>query len=196
MVIAEMRGILDNQGHSPFWEAIGHHFFDISLPKADYLSMVNKRFIADLMPKHPIYIPLLPKNAQDVIGAVHQHTKPALRILEDEGFETCDMVDIFEAGPVVRCALPEIRAIRQSHKAPVQAILPAPADSPTYLISNCKPEFRAARGPLAIDDQGRPTLSADLANALQIQPGDTIRYVPLRAAHKVHRDHDANVSFD
>lgn len=196
MVIAEMRGILDNQGHSPFWEAIGHHFFDISLPKADYLSMVNKRFIADLMPKHPIYIPLLPKNAQDVIGAVHQHTKPALRILEDEGFETCDMVDIFEAGPVVRCALPEIRAIRQSHKAPVQAILPAPADSPTYLISNCKPEFRAARGPLAIDDQGRPTLSADLANALQIQPGDTIRYVPLRAAHKVHRYHDANVSFD
>jgi arginine N-succinyltransferase len=196
MVIAEMRGILDNKGRSPFWDAIGHHFFDIDLPRADYLSMVNKRFIADLMPKHPIYIPLLPKEAQEVIGEVHRHTKPALRILEDEGFESCDMVDIFEAGPVVRCNLPEVRAIRESKKAPLGAIQSAPPDSPTYLVSNCKQAYRAVRGPIGFDDQGRPTLSDELATALQVGVGDPVRYVPLRAPHKAHRYHDANISFD
>jgi len=60
MVIAEMRGVLDDQGHSPFWDAVGHHFFDIDFPKADYLSMVTTRFIDNLMPKQPIYFPLLP----------------------------------------------------------------------------------------------------------------------------------------
>src|SRR5215217_1398308 len=80
-VIAEMRGVVDDKGRSPFWDAVGHHFFEVDFPKADYLSMVNKRFIADLMPKHPIYIPLLPPEAQQVISQVHDHTKPALRIL-------------------------------------------------------------------------------------------------------------------
>ncbi|MDB5323092.1 MAG: arginine/ornithine succinyltransferase subunit [Phycisphaerales bacterium] len=196
MVIAEMRGILDDRGHSPFWDAIGHHFFDIDLPKADYLSMVNKRFIADLMPKHPIYIPLLPKEAQAVIGEVHQHTKPALRILEDEGFECCEMVDIFEAGPVVRCALADVRAIRESRKAAVELIEPAVADAEVYLISNCREPFRAAKGPLSLDDLGRPVVPDDLAKALQIQVGDAIRFVPLRGAPKAQRYHDANVSFD
>ena len=100
--VARQIGVVDAQGRSPFWEAIGRHFFDIDFPKADYLSMVNKRFIADLMPKHPIYIPLLPKEAQAVIGEVHDQTRPAMRILADEGFECCDQVDIFEGGPVVR----------------------------------------------------------------------------------------------
>ena len=49
-MIAEMRGVIDDQGRSAFWDAVGKHFFEIDFPKADYLSMVNKKFIADLMP--------------------------------------------------------------------------------------------------------------------------------------------------
>ena len=52
-VIAEMRGVSE-EGRSPFWEALGRHFFDIDFPKADYLSMLDKKFIAELMPSHPI----------------------------------------------------------------------------------------------------------------------------------------------
>jgi len=196
MVIAEMRGVVDNQGRSPFWDAVGRHFFDIEFPKADYLSMVNKRFIADLMPKHPIYIPLLPKDAQDVISAVHQHTKPALRILEDEGFELCDMVDIFEAGPVVRCALSQVRAVRESRTGTVHQLEPPPAGSEHYLVSNCRQPFRAAQGALAIDAEDRLTIDPPLAAALQVTAGDKLRYVTPRAIPKAHRYHDAMISFD
>jgi arginine N-succinyltransferase len=194
MVIAEMRGVVDDQGGSKFWDAVGRHFFDIDYPKADYLSMVNKRFIADLMPKHPLYIPLLPKAAQAVIGEVHEHTRPALKILQDEGFECCDMVDIFEAGPVVRCALADIRAVRESRTALFLAGEVA-ADAEEYLIANTRGSFRAGRGPLQIDGQGRALLPKALATALDLQSGDSIRYVSLKAS-KAHRYHDANISFD
>src|SRR4051794_29713097 len=197
MVIAEMRGVVDASGHSPFWEAVGRHFFDVDFPKADYLSMVNKRFIADLMPKHPIYVPLLPKEAQAVIGEVHEHTKPALKILQDEGFECCDMVDIFEAGPVVRCQLNEVRTIRESRKAIVAALTQQIVGTEDYIVAATKDPFRAAHGPLAIDEAGKVTLHTDLATALNVKVGEEVRYVTLKPAIKsAARYHDAMMSFD
>jgi arginine N-succinyltransferase len=186
-VIAEMRGVVDGTGH----------FFDVDFPKADYLSMVNKRFIADLMPKHPIYIPLLPQQAQSVIGEVHDHTKPAMKILQDEGFESCDMVDIFEAGPVVRCQLNQVRTIRESRKATVAAVTTQTVASEDYVIAATKDPFRAARGPFAIDESGKVTLPTDLATALNVNVGDEVRYVTIKPAIKsAARYHDAMMSFD
>jgi arginine N-succinyltransferase len=193
-VIAEMRGVVDDKGRSPFWDAVGHHFFEVDFPKADYLSMVNKRFIADLMPKHPIYIPLLPQEAQRVIGEVHDHTKPALRILTDEGFECCDMVDIFEAGPVVRCLLKDVRAIRESIKTPLASTSTEPIDGPPFIVSNCKDDFRAALAPVRESPAG-VTLPADLAAALGVTAGDPIRYVPLKPSIKPAY-HDSNMALD
>ena len=86
-IVAEMRGIVGKDGKSPLWAAIGSHFFQIDFPKAETLTSQSKKFIADLMPKHPIYIPLLPEDAQKVIGEVHENTLPALKVLEKEGFE-------------------------------------------------------------------------------------------------------------
>ena len=36
-VIAEMRGVSDAQGHSPFWQWLQEHFFSIEFPQADHL---------------------------------------------------------------------------------------------------------------------------------------------------------------
>jgi arginine N-succinyltransferase len=127
VVIAEMRGVIDDRGHSDFWDAVGRHFFEIDYPKADHLSIVNKRFIADLMPVHPLYIPLLPPAAQAVIGRVHPETEPALAILVREGFAFTGMVDIFEAGPIVSCRRDELRLVRES----VRSIVAAIGDWPT-----------------------------------------------------------------
>ena len=67
-VIAEMRGVVDEAGFSPFWDAIGRHFFQVDFSVADVLSSGDRRFIAELMPTHPIYVPLLPLDAQAVIA--------------------------------------------------------------------------------------------------------------------------------
>ena len=180
-VIAEMRGVIDEHGHSPFWEAIGRHFFEIEFPYADYLSIVNKRFIADLMPKHPIYIPLLPADAQAVIGQVHEKTAPARKLLESEAFAYRRMVDIFEAGPVLACDRDDIRTIKESDCGEIEAVVDEPIDSPTYLISNRLRDFRACQGPAAVTDQGGVQLTKEVADALGVGAGDSVRYVAARA---------------
>jgi arginine N-succinyltransferase len=174
-VIAEMRGVVDDTGHSAFWEAIGRHFFNIDFPDADYLSVVSKRFIADLMPRHPIYIPLLPKEAQDVIGQVHEHTRPALKILEAEGFRTCELVDIFEGGPVVKCPLNEIRTVRESVREVVAEVTEQPIQSDRFLIANTLHDYRACKGNLAVTPDG-VRLTAEVAAALGVKAGDPVRY--------------------
>ena len=55
------------------------------------------------MPRHPVYVNLLPPSARDAIGAVHADTAPARAMLEQEGFRYEGYVDIFDAGPTVEC---------------------------------------------------------------------------------------------
>jgi arginine N-succinyltransferase len=179
-VLAEMRGVVDDRGQSAFWDALGRHFFEIEYPKADYLSIINKRFIADLMPTHPIYIPLLPPEAQAAIGQVHEQTRPALEILVSEGFRLNGMVDIFEAGPVLSCPLKQIRTVRASRTAAISGIIDRPIDSPTYLIGNTRVSFRACQGRLERLKDQSVCVNTMTAMALQVKVGDRIRYATLR----------------
>lgn len=184
LVVSELRGQIDAKGCSVFWDAIGRHFFDIEFRQADYLSVVSKRFIADLMPRHPIYIPLLPQAAQDAIGKVHESSKPAMKNLEEEGFTFSGMVDIFDAGPCVWCKRDEIRTVRESRVAKVREIRQEPLGGATFLISNRAGEFRACTGPLAIEND-QVAITAEAANVLKVSIGQEVRYAPLRPSNKV-----------
>lgn len=179
-VIAEMRGVVDEHGKSPFWDAIGKHFFDLEFPKADYLSIVNKEFIGDLMPAHPIYIPLLPKEAREVIGEVHENTKPARAMLESEGFGFYQMIDIFEAGPMLHCPRHMIRAVRESRVGKVVEIVDEVESEDRRLISNTSADFRVTQGPLDRQADGL-RITQQVADALQVATGDDVRFVSPKA---------------
>src|SRR5207244_11352634 len=86
-VIAELRGKLDADGLSPFWEGLGRHFFAMEYSTADYLTGIGqKSFIAELMPRYPVYANLLPDSARAVIGEVHDDTRAARTLLDQDGF--------------------------------------------------------------------------------------------------------------
>ena len=176
-VVSEMRGMSDEQGHSPFWDAIGRHFFDIDFRRADYLSIVNKRFIADLMPRHPIYIPLLPAEAQQVIGVPHEQSKAAVKNLEAEGFRFANQVDIFDAGPVYSCEREKIRTIRESRCGVVKEI-DEKVESERMIIATSGKEFRAVQGQVQVCDDG-VRLSGEIADALEIQVGRSVRFATI-----------------
>ncbi|MCE9591005.1 MAG: arginine N-succinyltransferase [Planctomycetes bacterium] len=180
VVIAEMRGVLDEHGGSAFWDALGRHFFEIDYPKADYLSMLNKRFIADLMPRHPIYITLLPPTAQAVIGQVHEQTRPALRMLEDEGFRFNQMVDIFEAGPVVSCRVDQVRTVRESIRAVVREITDDLPDAASAIVSTTDHRMRACKTAVTPIGGDGVKLTSNTALSLHVKVGDTVRYIPAR----------------
>lgn len=186
VVLAEMRGVIDEKGGSVFWDALGRHFFEVDFPKADAMVMKDKRFIADLMPKHPIYIPLLPKVAQDVIGRVHSESVPAIKLLEGEGFSFSGMVDIFEGGPIMSCSTDDIRTVRESQTSHVFKIVGKPIDSDPFLLSNTYSHgFRATVASLkAVPGMGIE-IDRETANALGLKKGDPARFAPLRAGTAV-----------
>lgn len=176
-VIAEMRGVSDQNGHSPFWRWLQEHFFSVDFPTADYLTGIGQKvFIAELMPKYPIYVSLLSKEAQQVIGKVHDKTLPALALLQTEGFSNRGYVDIFDAGPTVEARVEHIRSIRYSRKLQVQIGTPGP-DSQPYLICNTNIEnFRATWLPLTVTEQSdQVVLPQACADALGVKAGDQVR---------------------
>jgi arginine N-succinyltransferase len=138
--------------------------------------------IAELMPKHPIYIHLLPEEAQAVIGRVHPNTEPACRLLQSEGFRYENYVDIFDAGPTLAARPNEVRAIRRSRRAEVVIdTAPVPPDARDFLISNTRCQgFRCTQARLN-PSLNRVRVSPELAACLEVEAGETVRLVSLPA---------------
>jgi arginine N-succinyltransferase len=177
-VIAEMRGISDEEGRSPFWNWLEEHFFSMDFPTADYLTGIGKKvFIAELMPKHPIYVNLLSKDAQKVINEVHPKTLPALRLLEAEGFARRGYVDIFDGGPTVEAQTAKVKTIRNSGK--YQVIIGDTDDTVNFIICNTKVAgFRAVQAKVSLRATAEQVvIPNDIAEALQVNEGDFVRLV-------------------
>jgi arginine N-succinyltransferase len=176
--IAELRGVVNSDGRSPVWDAIGSHFFQVEFPKAETLTNESKSIIADLMPEHPIYIPLLPESAQQAIGKVHKHTEPALAMLLKEGFRISHFVDIFDGGATVICDTQEIRTIKQSRAGQIAEIVER-VDEPQTLVANASMEFRACLGHVAWRHDAA-IIDQVTALRLDVRTGDRIRSADLR----------------
>ncbi|RUO76584.1 arginine N-succinyltransferase [Idiomarina tyrosinivorans] len=178
-VIAEMRGVCDDDGQSPFWGWLEDNFFSMDFPKADYLSGVgSKAFIAELMPRFPIYVNMLPEKAQAVIGRVHDNTFPALKLLQSEGFRFRGFVDIFDAGPTVEAEVSNLRSVRNSRILPVE-VGEADANGEPHIVCNTSvTQFRAGQVSL-VRDASVVRLDAKTAETLHLQHGDTARVVAL-----------------
>jgi arginine N-succinyltransferase len=177
-VIAEMRGVSDDKGRSPFWEGLGRHFFSIDYGRAEHLvGMGNKAFIAELMPKHAIYTVLLSPEARAVIGKVHEQTLPALHLLERENFRMQGYIDIFDGGPTVESPLAEVRTIKRSRL--VKAAPGQDANAVPHLVANTKlDEFRCLLANLS-PSGANASLSKVQLEALRVKPGDTVRVTAL-----------------
>ena len=185
-IFAELRGRLDADGTSPFWEGLGRHFFAMEYSRADYLTGTGqKSFIAELMPKHPVYVNLLAPSARAAIGAVHADTAPARAMLEQEGFRYEGYVDIFDAGPTVECTRDNIDAVRRASLMPCtlgeeDPVPDSLTDDIPWLVANRRFEGFRALVTAAPPRCDRFPLLPHAAEALGIHEGDVVRAVALR----------------
>lgn len=179
-VITEIVGYSDEQGHSPFWDALGKHFFDLPYVEAERLCGLQSRtFLAELMPQYPIYVPMLPQAAQDCIGRIHPDGQEAFDILEREGFETNSYIDLFDAGPTLYARTANIRSIALSQTAKVQEE-PLIDARGRYLVSNdALHGFRAVVAELDFQPGQPLALDPALCAALNVRAGGTIRVIAL-----------------
>ncbi|MFI0471939.1 arginine N-succinyltransferase [Halomonas sp. HMF6819] len=184
-VLAEMRGVFDDNHQSPFWESLGKHFFPMDFNEADRLTgLGQKSFIGELMPKFPIYTTFMSEKARACIGQVHRDTRPALEMLKKEGLRWEGYIDIFDGGPTVEAYIDDVRAVRTSEVYSVEIARDPGVQSVSRWLAATTTigAFRAAwlgRGP---GDSGTIVLSEEEARRLDVGAGDTLRLLDTQEA--------------
>lgn len=180
--LAELRGVIDEAGGSPFWDGVAGRFFGMNFQDADEFNAKHgNQFIADLMPKHPVYIAMLPESAKAVIGVPHPSGRAAMRMLEEEGFSWEKYVDIFDGGPTMTVRTDQIRSVREAKDVVVTEIsekLGEHIDGDKMLVAVGElAKFRAAYSWTETRDGG-VAIDEVSAAVLGLSVGDTITQVP------------------
>jgi len=177
-ILAELRGVIDEAGGSPFWDGLAGRFFGMNFQDADGFNAVHgNQFIADLMPKHPIYTAMLPESARAVIGIPHPSGRAAMRMLENEHFKFDTYVDIFDGGPTMTAQTDKVRSIAEAQSATVVAIADGAAGGMKSLASHGRlRDFRAAYAQIGTVPEG-VTIDSAGAALLEVTVGDTVTHV-------------------
>ena len=171
--LAELRGVMDEAGHAPFWDALAGKFFGMSFPEADEFNAVHgTRFIADLMPRSPVYVALLTEEAKAVIGQPHPSGRAALRMLEHEGFSYDRYIDIFDGGPTVTARTDNIRTVREAREEKIAEIGDAGTVKVLAAAGRLK-DFRACCASVKKLKKGI-MIDAEAAGLLEVEVGDTV----------------------
>ena len=172
-VLAELRGVIDEAGGSPFWDAIAGRFFGMNFQEADeFNAMHGTQFIADLMPKTPIYTAMLPESARAVMGVPHPSGRAAMKMLEREGFAYDCYVDIFDGGPTMSAQTDQIRTVRDARDLILSGTSDEIGGEVLMVASGTLYDFVACYGHVGIAADGTVTLDGKSAELLGIRPGD------------------------
>jgi arginine N-succinyltransferase len=172
--LAELRGVMDEAGNAPFWDALAGQFFGMTFPEADEFNAVHgTKFIADLMPRTPIYVALLSDAAKTVIGQPHPSGRAALRMLENEGFSYDRYLDIFDGGPTVTALTDRIRTIRESTEETVTEIGEG-GRTKVLLAAGRLKDFRACCAQVKRLPKKGIAIDQDAAELLEIKVGDRV----------------------
>ena len=171
-VLAELRGVVRDDGSSPFFDHVSKPFFRMTFDEADRLSAASdNQFILDLMPKHMIYLDILPEAARGVIGQTHEHGVGARRLLEWDGFTYNGYIDIFDGGPLMSVPTRQARTARESGRFEIAT---GNGEVEGIVSTDNFQNFRSIRTPVTVKDD-KVLIPAEAQAALQLGEGETVR---------------------
>lgn len=173
-VLAELRGIIDERGGSPFWDGVAGRFFGMSFQEADYFNAINgNQFIADLMPKHPVYVAMLDDDARSVIGLPHPSGRAAMKMLENEGFACEGYVDIFDGGPTMTARTDRVKSVAEAQRHRVERC-DLEYGERALIATGALGGFRSAYGMREVTAEGTLAIDGTAAKALRVGPDDEV----------------------
>jgi arginine N-succinyltransferase len=134
--------------------------------------MHGTQFIADLMPKTPIYIAMLPDSARAVMGVPHPSGRAAMKMLEREGFRYDGYIDIFDGGPTMSAFTDQVRSVREAKELTLSDISDDMDTEPLMIAAGKLRDFVACYGQVGLNGDGSGTLDSASAELLRVKPGD------------------------
>jgi arginine N-succinyltransferase len=180
-----LAGLTDDKGGSPFWDALGRKFFKMDFLDAERVigGARNRTLIVELMPHYPVYVPLLPGDAQAVMGQIHPSGELAFNLLTSEGFEADEYIDIFDGGPILQAHKHSLRTFTASLNRRVASAEGTQASDAvaTYAVSTgADQRFRAVTINCApLENSENVCLSREAQDILRVEEGDTVTCVRI-----------------
>lgn len=105
-LIAELPGLRDAQGRSPFWQGLGRHFYGGDpAAAARQFGPDWRSHVAPLMPRQPVYSAFLAPEAQAAIGQVAPAARVLVQALWEAGLRYGHHITIDDGGPVFEAAV-------------------------------------------------------------------------------------------
>lgn len=178
--LAELLPPLGPDFDSALWNAVGFRFTGLPYYEADMISRNNKEFIKTLFPSSEIYVSILPKDAQEVIGKVGENSKGAAHLLSKIGFRYAHRVDPFDGGPHFEANREDISILREAiHGHALGGLCPdKEAENPLGLCGRFLPDrpsgdrFRAVVSKFHIEQGGNIQIPKHSASCLTMSDGE------------------------
>lgn len=152
-IFSELRGVVDEDDRSPFYEGVCARYFACSFADADELCAHGLQ--ADLnvlLPDRPIALAELDADALDAIGKPHRSGRRALDYLECEGFVSEGVIDLLDGGPAVVAPTRGIRTVRSTFRQPLRAGVFERANGvAAYLSVGDGTDFRCCRASVLLE---------------------------------------------
>jgi arginine N-succinyltransferase len=123
------------------------------------------------MPKHPVYIAMLPESARAVIGVPHPSGRAAMRMLENEGFAFENYVDIFDGGPTMTARTDQVASVRDARHVELAGI--GDGGEEALIATGRLGDFRCCFGQVGADG----TIDAKSAGLLGVGAGDEVSWI-------------------
>ncbi len=181
-LIAELPGLRDGAGQSPFWHGLGRHFYsgDPALAAIRH-GDAWRCHVAALLPRQPVTTAFLPAAAQAAIAQVAPSSRLQCELLETCGLRYSHHVSVHDGGPVLEADLDALPAVTGSRSWRL-----AEGDGPGLQASICLLLSEDADGRLcalraAVSPLGSRLQIGVAARArLRLAPGDTVWALPLQ----------------
>ncbi len=179
-----LAGVTDSNGQSAFWNALGRKFFKMDFLDAERVidGARNRTLIVELMPHYPVYVPLLPEDAQAVLGQIHPSGQLAFQLLTQEGFEADEYIDIFDGGPILQAHKNSLRSFCGSQLRQVENAGRAAGTEELvhYAVASTDQNFRAVIAACPpVETAQAICLPRDAQQALGVSAGDTVTCVRI-----------------
>ena len=181
-LIAELPGLRDNAGQSPFWHGLGRHFYsgDPAAAEAKH-GAAWRSHLAALLPRQPVYTSFLPVAAQAAIAQVPPAARLQRELLEEAGLRYSRHVTLFDGGPVLEADLDALPAVTASR---VWTVADAAADDPAaapWLLAHDSADGRLiALRASAVASGSTLGLSDGVRAQLGVAVGQPLWALPLR----------------